>query len=223
MQRPHRDILVWGAIIASLASCTPKVEPTSGDIGGTDTVYVKEERSLGFKAAYLDRTSVEALLTDKPWGIRVYDARRAADDEAGTVLAISIDGAKGKELVGDGKATPYRLHDRLEDMHSVEIVLDMTAAKQRVTWLTDAGDPLYCVELSADVLGKLLADTKAQAIEFTPVILALPEGEALTMMARPVTVSGGVAHPIPDGYRWVDTDPCPPACGPPDNYLVPLR
>ena len=222
MKRPHRDILVCGAIIASFASCGPKVEPID-EVPKADTVYPKEERSLGFKVACLDRSSVDDLLKEKPWGIRVYDARRAADDAEGTVLAVAIDGANGKELSGDAKDAHYRLHDHLEASSSVEVALDATAAKERVDRVTGAGDPLYAVELSAEVLAKLLADTKAQALEFTPVILSLPEGDAHTMMVRPVTVSGGVATPIPGGYRWVDTDPCPPPCGPPDNYLVTMR
>lgn len=105
----------------------------------------------------------------------------------------------------------------------MEVALDATAAKERVDRVTGGSDPLHAVELSAEVLAKLLADTKAQALEFTPVILSLPEGDAHTMMVRPVTVSEGVAIPVPGGYRWVDTDPCPPACGPPDNYLVTMR
>ena len=176
----------------------------------------------GFREAFFDADLLEDLMDNKKCAvIRFYSIRRSADDEGGSVMAMSAD-LKGEDCYSWWFGPWYKAYDKLRGDGADFRSLTVGDAEEATRFMRDAGYTPYAVNFDKKDVRRVLEVASCYGVQLLPELT--PDGRLWTMRLIPVEIKDGVATRVGDSEdELVATEPCPTFCGGRPEYYVNMR
>lgn len=160
----------------------------------------------GFQRGFIDKATIDTLLSGGASGIRVYGVKRNRTDEEGSIMAVGISEDRNEYPAG---ARTYHLFDRIEGDRITMKSLDQNEACQHFFHVLFSGHVSCTADLSKADIERLMSKAP-DALLVEPEIV---DDTRMTLKFSPVNITSGGPETVGEAHS--SPAPCPYDC---DHY-----